>query len=263
MKLDRDRIQAVIKSDCTLLGIQDIPYHNDARWQLGSPTEGSASDFIARYLARTDQILDLGCGRGHILLEISSSFQYGLGIDNDPRQIQRAEDAKREQGIQNIDFLLLDFPAEAGRLQHESFDMLISIRGALYDTDESIQAAYHLLRPDGLLFCEEIGELHTREADEIFGDPPEFTEGVSVLKNYHEALQRNGFEVRLAADMWGKMIFADIYMWVKYECNFGWFSGSRPDPDDPRISLYAERNTLPSGEVIMTWHCPWIGCVKK
>ncbi|MBN1934248.1 MAG: class I SAM-dependent methyltransferase [Anaerolineae bacterium] len=263
MKIDQDRIRAALEAEHSVWGSPDIPYRNDSRWQLGSPSDGSANDFIVRHLTPTDRVLDLGCGKGHVLTRLSASFHYGLGIDNDPRQIQRAKDAKREQGIQNVDFLLLDFPQEARRLQPESFDMVISIRGALYDTDESIQAAHRLLRPDGLLFAEEVGELHTREADEIFGGPPEFAEGISVLKNYREALQRNGFEVRLAADVWGKMFFPDIYTWAKYERNFGWFSVSLPDPDDPRIALYAERNTISTGEVVMTWHCPWIGCVKK
>ena len=264
MNIDRARLKEVVESANTVLGFWDIPFRNDNRWDPGAPGTGSAGDLIARYLNPGDRILDLGCGRGHILMEICSSFQSGLGIDKDAKQIQKAEAAKRKNKIQNVDFMLLDFPRQAGRLESESFDMVISIRGALDETDESVQAAYSLLCADGLLFSEEIGELHNIEAVEIFEDNSVLDDGKTVLQKQREIFERNGFEVRLAADILGKMVFQDIYTWFQYQCNLALeFGGSLPDPDDPRIALYAARNTLKTGEVVLTWHCPWIGCVKK
>jgi len=264
MNIDRERVSGIIESVQLTQYSRDVPYRNDNRWDPGTLGDGSASALIARYLSPTDKILDLGCGRGHILLEINSSFQYGLGIDNDPEQINLSNDAKREQEVHNVDFLLLDFLKESDRLEPGSFDMLISIRGALYDTDVCIQAARRLLRPDGLLFAEEIGELHHKEAVEIFDDPAKVTEAESVLNRYRNLLEKNGFEVRLAADIMGKMMFPDIYAWLAYDSSIRSWLGIQPhDPDDPRIAFFAERNTIQTGEVGMTWHCPWIGCVKK
>ena len=72
-----------------------------------------------------------------------------------------AEEAKRAKGIHNVDFLLLDYPGEIAQLEPASFDMVVSLRGPVGDTAESIQAAHNLLRPDGLLYCENIAELIT------------------------------------------------------------------------------------------------------
>jgi SAM-dependent methyltransferase len=259
MELDQDRIRAILSKDHSYYGGGDIPIRDDSRWALGYH-----NDFIARHLVSTDRIIDLGCGKGHHLIELSPCFQYGFGIDNDPVHIQMAEEAKHTQGIQNVDFLLLDFPREIARLQPESFDMVISIRGALYDTEESVQAAHSLLRPDGLLVCTEIGELHHQEAGVLFFDHFQTGESASTLQRYRNLLENNGFDVRLAADVMGKMFFPNIYLWLEYVCNIWEWLGMRlPDSDDPRIALFAERNTMASGEVMMTWHVPWIGCVKK
>jgi hypothetical protein len=37
MKLDRARLKAVMESDYAQEGIWEVAFHNDARWQLGSP----------------------------------------------------------------------------------------------------------------------------------------------------------------------------------------------------------------------------------
>jgi len=91
------------------------------------------------------------------LLEHNTSLHAGLGIDYDPDNLHLAEEAKRIQGIRNVEFRLLDFPREVAQLQPESFDVVFSLRGPVGDSSPAIQAALHLLRPAGLLFSEEIG----------------------------------------------------------------------------------------------------------
>ena len=142
-------------------GRGDIPIRIDRRWKP------YWQNMIAPQLSPAMRVLDVGCGNGGFLLELNASFHTGLGIDNDPKHIQMAQEAKRAEGVNNVDFLLLDYPGEIARLEPESFDMVVSLRGPLADA-EGIQSAYHLLCPDGLLYCEEIGELHQKEKMEIF-----------------------------------------------------------------------------------------------
>ena len=164
MQIDQGRIRAILKAEHSYYGWRDVPIRRDDRWQL------QWGNLIAPQLSPAMHVLDVGCGKGHFLLELSPSFHTGLGIDNDPAHIHMAEEAKHAEGIQNVDFLLLDFPREAARLRPESFDMVVSLRGPVLDTAEGIQTARHLLRPGGLLYCEEIAELHHKEVVEIFGD---------------------------------------------------------------------------------------------
>jgi len=35
------------------------------------------------------------------------------------------------------------------------------------------------------------------------------------------------------------------------------------EPDDPRIALFAERNTISTGEIVRNMHVAWVAGVKK
>ena len=258
MQIEQDRIRAILEAEHSYYHRKNIVFREDTRWEPAHFT-----DLIKRELSPEMRVLDVGCGKGHILMEICQNFHSGLGIDTDPDHIQMAETAKLEQNIQNVEFLLLDYPREAAQLAPVSFDMILSIRGPVPDTPEGVQAAYNLLRPDGLLFCHEIGELHHQEVDEIFGDPPMNVKPESLLKQHRQVLESHGFEIRLAADLLGKIYFADIYNWLEWECNiWSWLGMQLPRPDDPRIALFAERNTQTNGEVKVTDHVSWIAAVK-
>ena len=258
MTLNLEHIQTILNARHFYYAEQNHPPRTDERWSLGFYT-----DFMLRHLTPSMHVLDVGCGKGHILMEMVHGFQYGLGIDNDPEHIQMAEEAKRAAGVTNVDFRLLEYPGQAAQLPAESFDLLMSIRGPLPDTLEGIQAAYRLLRPDGLLFCQEIGELHYQEVTEVFGRAQEAPEG-SGSKRHWDMLQKNGFDVRLAADNLTKLYFRDIYTWFDYQCNlWTWLGVPLPEADDPRIALMAERHSNPAGEIALTAHVFWIAAVKK
>ena len=256
MNIDQDRIRAILKAEHGYYVGGDIQTREDERWNLGYYT-----DFMARQLSPEARVLDVGCGRGHILMEMCKSFHHGLGIDTDPEFLQMAEEDKRAEGITNVDFLLLDFPREVDRLPPESFDLVMSIRGPIGDNAEEVQAAYQLLRPDGLLFCTEIAELHHKEVMETFA--PEVRKNRRV-DEVRALLEQNGFDVRMAADIITKEFFPDLYTWLQAECNIrAWLGVPLPEPDDPRLELFAERNTIASGEIETTNHVCWIACVKK
>jgi SAM-dependent methyltransferase len=258
MQIDQDRIRAILKAEHSYYGGRDISIRIDDRWKP------DWANMVAPQLSPEMHVLDVGCGKGHFLLELSTSFHTGLGIDIDPEFLQMAEEAKRAEGIRNVDFLLLDFPGEIARLQPESFDMVVSLRGPVPGTAEGIQAACHLLRPGGLLYCEEIAELHQKEVIEIFGDNPPGKERTRKVDEVKALMEWNGFDVRLAADIFTKWIYPDMYAWMEYICNlWTWLGILLPEPDDPRIALFAERNTTTTGEIETTHHVAWVAGVKK
>ncbi len=257
MPIDQDRIRAILKAEHSYYGGRDVVIRKDYRWYPG------AVDLMAKQLSPAMHVLDVGCGDGSILLELSTNFQTGLGIDIDPEHVQMAEEAKCARGIKNVDFLLQDFPREIAQLHPKSFDMVISLRGPVPDTSEGIQAAYQLLRPDGLLFCEEIAELHHKEVVEIFSDRSRREEMIPKVDEVRVLMERNGFNVRLAANLISKWIYPDVYAWLQFICNvWTWLGIPLPAPDDPRIALFAERNTTATGEIETTHHVAWVAGVK-
>jgi len=68
----------------------------------------------------------------------------------------------------------------------------------------------------------------------------------------------------MAADIITKEFYPDLYTWLQAECNIrAWLGVPLPEPDDPRIALFAERNTIATGEIETTNHVCWVAGVKR
>jgi SAM-dependent methyltransferase len=258
MQIDRDRIQAILRAEHSFFRGGDIPYRVDRRWLP------YWENLIGPQLSPAMRVLDVGCGTGGFLLELCTSFSTGLGIDTDPEPIQMAQEAKRAKGVENVEFLLLDYPDEVAQLEPGSFDMVVCLRGPLSDSAEGVQAAHRLLRPDGTLYCEEIAEHHQREKMELFEPDTLQRARVREVDRVKTLLEQNGFDVRLAADVFTKWIYPDVYAWLELECCIRASQGiPLPEADDPRIALFAERNTIATGEIETTHHVALIAGVKQ
>lgn len=255
MHLDLDRLRTVIRAGHSYYGNRP-PVRHDNRWHP------FVTDLISREISPESRLLEVGCGNGAILLELSPHIRAGVGVDYDPSHIHLAEAAKREQGSQNVEFLLLDYPSEASRLEPESFDLVYDLRGPLAETDAGFQAARGLLKPGGLLFCESIGENHQKEKAAVF-QPANSGGNLRVVEQLAAKMERNRFDVRLAADSYTKWIFQDIYAWVQSECDLRAWLGVPPlEPDDPRIGAFAEKNANAAGEIVTTHHVVWAAGIK-
>lgn len=257
MSIDQDRIRFILSAEHSFYGSRNATIRKDNRWHPGT-------GLIAAQFLPTMHVLDIGCGNGETLLEHSARFNTGIGIDYDPKHFQMAQKAKLTRAIKNVEFLLLDFPRECKQLPPESFDIVFSQRGPLDDTSSSIQAALNLLRPDGLLFCELIGELHHQEVREFFEYPPSSNQMFRRVEQVRAAMERNGVSIRLAADIVTKWYYPDIYEWLRYQCDiWAWLSVPFPEPNDHRIYLFAEQNTIATGEIETTHDVIWVAGVKQ
>lgn len=258
MPIDQDRIRSILCAEHSFYNSQNVTIRKDNRWHPGR------GDLIGAQFLPSMHVLDIGCGNGETLLEHSTNFNTGIGIDHDPKHIQMAQKAKLTRAIKNVEFLLLDFPREFRRLPPESFDIVFSQRGPLDDTSSNIQAGLSLLRPHGLLFCELIGELHHQEARRCFEYYPTSDQMIRRVEQVRTALERKGVSIRLAADIVTKWYYPNIYAWLQYQCDiWAWLGVPFPEPDDHQIYLFAEQNTIATGEIETTHHVILVAGIKQ
>jgi hypothetical protein len=55
-----------------------------------------------------------------------------------------------------------------------------------------------------------------------------------------------------------------VYAWLVYICNlWTWLGVLLPEPNDPRIAQFAERNTIETGEIETTHHTVLVAGVMQ
>ena len=257
MGLDLDRLKSILNQDHSYYGSMPAKYRTD------SDIAPRACEIIASQFRRNMRVLDIGCGNGGTLLQNANRFDSALGVDNDTKHIELAENDRKTRQAGNVEFRLLDFLAERKALEPESFDFVYSERSPIGYDSFGVQAALRVLKPGGLIFCELIGELHHQEVKEVFGDHPRLSQTITVQDQMRVSMERNGVGIRFAANVIEKRIYPDVYEWLQFQCSiWAWGGGSLPRHDDPRLKLFAERNTTSSGEIVTTHHVAWVGGVK-
>ena len=87
------------------------------------------SDLLRRAVAEADKVLDVGCGRGDVLLMLSEQIGQGVGIDIRDDDLRRAECARKRQQITNVTFRHAD--ATALPFQAGSFDTVLLLGDVL------------------------------------------------------------------------------------------------------------------------------------
>lgn len=258
MPLDEEKLKEVLSHDYAFYRGPEYESRIDAR--LNPATRA----FIASQFTSDMRVLDVGCGSGLTLVEHHDKFREGVGIDNDPDHLKMAESNKMEQGVENVEFMLLPAVEIPKHLEEESFDFVFTERGPLGGTSITIQAALYVLKPGGLIFSETIGELHHQEVREVFGSGERHNQAMTVLDQARVAMERNGVSIRIASDIVSKRVYPDIYEWLKFQCSIWAYTGTPlPSLDDlGKLDLFAERNTNSAGEIETTHHVVWVGGIK-
>jgi SAM-dependent methyltransferase len=257
MQIDLERVRGILAGRHSYYGSRAVPIRQDTRLYP------YYSDLFERLLKPSMHVLDVGCGNGGALLELAATGSSLVGIDNDPEHIRLAEAARCEQGVENIRFLLADFPSCTVQFEPESFDLVFSLRGPLVNSSETLRLGLELLKPGGLVFVQEIGEGHQREACSLFPERCHPPVG-SVSQRLSSMLENAGVDVRLVQDVYTKWIYPDVYAWLEFQCNiWSWLGVPLPAADDPRIAQFGERFRTDIGEIEITHHVAEVAGMKK
>ncbi|MBE3565321.1 MAG: methyltransferase domain-containing protein [Thermogemmatispora sp.] len=157
-----------------------------------------------------ESLLDLGCGTGLDLLLAAPQLQPGgvaYGVDMNEVALERAEQYRRQLGLENVRFL--QGVIEAIPLPSESIDVIISncVINLVPDKWRVLREAYRLLKPGGRLILADTvleGEPPARLQREPWAWAACLTGAISA-ETYRELLTAIGFHevvVELAARDW-------------------------------------------------------------
>jgi ubiquinone/menaquinone biosynthesis C-methylase UbiE len=97
------------------------------------------------------RLLDLGCGTGHLLLQLASVFDEAVGVDPEPDMLREAARRAAETGVRNVEWVRgasTDLPTL--RFQLGRFD-LVTVGTAFHymDPHATLAALRHVVRPGG------------------------------------------------------------------------------------------------------------------
>jgi ubiquinone/menaquinone biosynthesis C-methylase UbiE len=161
-----------------------------------SLTEGEDGEreFDKRVLsaAKGLDVIDIGCGSGEFTLQVAVSAKTVVGIDFSERALGKALENLRSEGISNVEFRL----ARAKKLPFPSkkFDLAMSRRGPIADTRESLTEAYRVLRNNGQIMFQEIGERDKQNWVRVFGRGQMYPGTEKVSLALERKLAQEGFK---------------------------------------------------------------------
>lgn len=256
MKLDQAKLKKILAGTYTYYDQQKARRSYDQR------LVGSARSFIHSQFNRNQKVLDVGCGDGLTLLEGAQLFETGIGIDESELHVAMAKQNQKKAGVKNVEFLVaksVNLPFNAGQ-----FDFVFSERGPLSGNSGNIQSGLRVLKPGGMIFAETIGEMSGREENEAFGRPEDRKyQHMRVAEETRVLFERNGVDIRHSSEHFKKVIYADIYEWLKADCAVTAYAGGSPSADLRKIEAFYQANKNDKDEIVTTHHVVWIGGIKK
>ncbi len=150
-------------------------------------------DFDAKILGATvgKVVLDVGCGIGEFTLKIAGQAREVVGVDFSKEAISRATTNLNRIGNRNCKFNQAD--ASGLPFPDAAFDVVVSRRGPVTASMQSLSEAYRVLKEGGTLMEITIGEKDKNNILKIFGRGQMYglTERVVVAKS--RMLKNAGF----------------------------------------------------------------------
>jgi SAM-dependent methyltransferase len=139
---------------------------------------------IQKHLKNEMKILDVGCGTGHVLLDVyrtSDKKVKMIGIDYSPGMIKVAK--QKSKGIKDISFYLMD--AYRTKFKSNYFDIIINRLGP-----RSYDEIYRILKKKGLFFLFVTDKDDWKEVRKHFGFKEYFG-----LEEQVKMLRKAGFKI--------------------------------------------------------------------
>lgn len=122
-------------------------------------------DVVRQYLKPTDRVLDIGTGGGEIFLSLASSFDDGVGVDQNPQMIETAQRNLVEQSIENVS--LMQMEASELRFNGDEFDVVLTRHLRVFP-----EQIVRVLKPGGYFITQMVGQRISLNLLEGFGWTP-------------------------------------------------------------------------------------------
>ena len=258
MKINKNKIKEILGKEYTYYDQKKAKYFLDKR------LNPDVKNLLKQELRKNSRVLDVGCGDGHTLINLSKYFKTGIGIDNDKSHIYLAKKNKASNKTNNVSFKLaksFDIPFE-----EKEFDFVFSERGPISGSTVNIQSALRVLKTNGLIFEETVGELDNQETNEIFHRGQQYRkyQYMNRVDEVKVLFERNGVDIRIISNLISKIVFPNIYEWLKYQCAVWAYNEIKlPTLEEiNKIEDFFSTNRNEKDEIVITKHRIWVGGVK-
>jgi ubiquinone/menaquinone biosynthesis C-methylase UbiE len=123
---------------------------------------------LADRLAAGIQMLDVGCGRGRVMIRLAELFPKSrfTGIDLSSEAVLTAWEEAAEKKLRNVEFIVADLSDFEERAERDAFD-LITTFDAVHDQAKPLsvlKGIHRALKPDGVYLMQDIkGSSHVHK----------------------------------------------------------------------------------------------------
>ncbi len=146
-------------------------------------------EYLKKFTNKNYKILDLGCGSGELTLKLSPFFKEIVGIDPFEEYIKTAKKLKKTLGVKNVIFKVAD--GKKLSFEDEYFDIVFSSRGPLSSEINFIKESFRVLKKEGLMIEETIGEKDKIELKKIFGRGQNYPNRKTKLESVKKLLKQS------------------------------------------------------------------------